>query len=148
MEILLNRTEKLKSILKDIDKIIFQILSDKILQKWIMDLVRKKQLFEQGVSEENIVLGYYSPVTESINPNKKAGTHYTLLDTGAFFDSFVINLNATDFIINADGEKDNGVNLFEKFNKYGNILGLTEENMQILINNLKPKIINQIWEQL
>jgi len=147
MEILLQRIEKLKSILLDINKIIFQILSDKRLQDWILLMIKKDQLFDKGVSEENIVLGYYSPVTESINPNKKAGTHFTLLDTGAFFDSFVLNLNAHDFIINADGEKEDR-NLFEVFNDKGNILGLTEDNLQKLIENLKPKIVNQIWDQL
>jgi len=65
-------------------------MSDKDLQKYILDLIRIEQLFERGEDSDGDILGYYSEYTEMLNPEKIAGTPYTLKDTGAFYDSFLI----------------------------------------------------------
>jgi len=145
MELLLNEIQKLSRL--DINKILYQVFSDKGLQKDIITTIQQKQLFQEGVSEENIIIGYYSPYTEQINPSKKAYTHYTLYDTGAFYDSFKIYVNADSFVIDADGDKGDK-NLFEVYNKAGNLLGLTPENMEWLIETIIPKINERIRAML
>lgn len=106
-----------------------RVFSDPRFQKWILDLIRKDQLFEAGVDENGEIIGFYSPVTEAINPIKKAGTPYTLFDTGEFYKSMVILLGTNFFEIDADPIKDND-NLFEKYGE--GIIGLTEASREKL----------------
>jgi len=72
-------------------------------------------------------IGSYSPYTVMLKKEKGQRTdHITLLDTGAFYDSFKIFLNRDNFIINADDEKVNErgevISLTEKYNYAGNII--------------------------
>tara|TARA_B110000858_G_scaffold99137_1_gene113997 strand:+ start:120 stop:590 length:471 start_codon:yes stop_codon:yes gene_type:complete len=99
-------------------------------RKWVLDLVREDQLFDQGIDEDGDVIGYYSEFTEAINPEKVAGTHYTLKDTGEFFESFFLTIypdyfeiNANPIKVNDDGETEN---LFYKYTE--SIIGLTSES--------------------
>ena len=142
MELLLNEIERLSKI--DLNQILVAIFQQKDIQDFILNLIKQDQLRDKGVSEENILLGVYSPYTEQINPEKQAGTHYTLFDTGAFYDSMFISVLADSIIINGDGQKvdSHGVvtDLFVKFNDKGNILGLTPENMEKLIDEIYPLI--------
>lgn len=144
MEALLNEINKLSKI--SINKILEEILSDSSLQHEIIDRVRYGQLFKEGVSEENVVIGYYSPYTQSINPDKKVNTHYTLLDTGDFYESFKIHVNADSFIIDANGNKADGTDIVYKFSEKAksNILGLADENILWLQEILKPMINERI----
>ena len=137
MEALLDRIQKLRKV--DINKVLFNILSRQEIQTDIKNLIRIDQLFKEGVSEDNVIIGTYSPFTEKLYPDKKAGTHYTLKLTGTFYKSFRINVNEYDFIIDADGEKERG-NLFEIYNDRGNLLGLTEKSKEKLNKKLIPLI--------
>lgn len=138
MEALLNEIKSLKKRL-DLNKILVEVFSDERLKREIIDRVRYVQLFRQGVDEANVIIGTYSPYTERINPAKKAGTHYTLLDTGAFYGSFRILVGDTYFIIDADGDKEDG-NIFVRFDTGNNLIGLTEENIEWLKKKLIPLI--------
>ena len=88
--------------------------------------------------------GVYSGVTEILSKGrKKAGTPYTLFDTGDFFNSWVVDVQNGFITINANpikkGDSFGGTNLFEE---YGiNILGLTDENLGILISEALEKYI-------
>lgn len=113
-----------------------RVFSDVRFQKWILDLIRKDQLFEAGVDENGEIIGFYSPTTEAINPTKKAGTHYTLFDTGDFYKSMVIYLGTNFFDIEADPIKDNE-NLFEKYGE--GIIGLTENSREKLRNETQRR---------
>jgi len=118
----------------------YQMLYNKVLwvgifnsgefRKWVLDLVREDQLFDQGIDEDGDVIGYYSEFTEAINPEKIAGTHYTLKDSGEFFESFFLTIypdyfeiNANPIKVNDDGETEN---LFYKYTE--SIIGLTSES--------------------
>ena len=68
------------------------VLKRPSLRTFILDLVREDQLLEQGIDEDGDVIGTYSEYTEIINPEKVAGSHYTLKDTGEFFDGETTNL--------------------------------------------------------
>lgn len=105
--------------------------NDPFLRKQILNWIQQDQLFKQGIDEDGDVIGYYGEFTEAINPEKVAGSHYTLYDTGEFYASMYVAVNTNYIEIVADpikiddrtGETDN------LFNKYGEgIIGLTDEN--------------------
>lgn len=120
-----------------------KIVSDTKLQEWILTTIKERQLREEGVGEENIVIGYYSPYTESINPDKKANTHFTLYYTGSLYDSMRIILLRDGFIIDAEGQKDDK-NIFELYGKEQNLLGFTDKYMQEFILLMRENTINTI----
>ena len=105
----------------------------------IIYFIQKEQLFDKGVDANNEVIGYYSIITETqYNPSKKAGEHYTLLDTGEFFKSMFIQVLNDSFEVNANGKKQNT----DLFVKYGNdIIGLTTESKEKLVDILTKKYI-------
>ena len=108
-----------------------RVFSNKELQNTIIvEYIQQDQLFEKGVDESGEVIGYYSSVTENVyNPMKKAGEHYTLLDTGDFYRSMVFVFGKDFFEIDADPIKEND-NLFEKYGE--GIIGLTDESKEKL----------------
>ena len=118
-----------------------QVMSDKELQKYILDLIRIEQLLERGEDSGGDILGYYSEYTEMLNPEKIAGTPYTLKDTGAFYDSFLIYIYKNYFEIDADPIKtdENGqeTNLFFEFGE--NIIGLNEQNLEKTRDEIREK---------
>lgn len=105
--------------------------SDPLFRKWILDKIRQDQLFKKGIDQDGDIIGYYSEFTEMMNPEKKAGTHYTLKDTGEFYESMIIYIYTNYIEIDADPwkENDNGEkeNLFYKYTEA--IIGLTDEHM-------------------
>ncbi len=124
---------------------IFQIVLDNDeIKKLIRQLNTAIQLRTQHIDSEGDTLfskkhesGVYSITTEIRSKGrKKAGTSYTLFDTGEFFKSWEIEIGAGFIIINADPIKEGrgigqeGTNLFEEYGE--NIVGLTEESLRIL----------------
>lgn len=116
----------------------FYVFQDMPFKQKVLDWIRIDQLFEQGTDELGNVIGYYSIITEMVyNPEKVAGTPYTLKDSGDFYKSFYIEVLNDGIIINADGVKPDGTNLLEK---YGNgIIGLDEESKRKLIEEIKDR---------
>ena len=110
------------------------VMRKPLLKTFILDLVRQDQLFDKGIDEDGDVIGEYSEYTEMINPEKVAGTHYTLKDTGEFFDSFYIDVFSSYFEINANPIKtDEDGDTTNLFFQYGEgIMGLTNESMDKL----------------
>lgn len=152
MEALLNIVQKLKRI--DINSILKAIFLDPDFQLWLLDVIRWNQLYEQGVSEDNVKIGTYAPFTYELKGEQGViNSHITLRDTGAFYASFRVFVNEDNVVINADGDKTDPVtgdvtNLFEKYGDAGNLLGLTEENWNKMIDQITPKIIEQIWNSI
>jgi len=118
----------------DHKKIWLRVFKKKQLNTFILDMIKQDQLFDKGIDEDGDVIGTYSEYTEAINPEKVAGTHYTLKDTGDFFDSFYIDVFPTYFEINANPIKtDQDGDTENLFYKYGEgIMGLTNESMEKL----------------
>ena len=111
-----------------------KVFRDTALQKRVLDWIRQDQLFNEGVDENNKIIGLYSIATQNINPSKKAGTPFTLYDTGEFYRSMFIAVGVNEIIINADPIKtgDDGKKT-DLFKEYGTgIIGLTEENKEKL----------------
>ena len=116
----------------------FYVFSDMKFKTKVLDFIRIDQLFEQGVNEDDQVIGRYSEITEMVyNPEKVAGSPYTLKDSGDFYKSFMMEVLPDGIIINADGIKDDGTDLLERFTN--KILGLTDESKIKLIKELKEK---------
>ncbi len=127
-----------------------EILSDKGFQEFIISLNTEgedtSQLFEHGIDSLGVSLsdigGDYSPVTLELSAKKgrpKASPSLIdLKDTGAFYKSFKIVLSSKSFKITADTNKDD-TDLLEEWGR--NIIGLTDENLQIVIDAIKRKII-------
>jgi len=134
----------------DQDTIIENILRDPDFQRFIINLNTEgeatSQLFEQGIDALGTSLGKYSGFTEE--QKKKDGQrfdHITLKDTGEFYNSFAVKVQNGGFLIVADPNKDDS-NLFDDFGK--GILGLTDENLQLVIDAIKDKIIPIILQDI
>ena len=142
-----------------IDPFLIGVLKEKRFQEMILDMNRSDQLFEDRVNSLGVSLadigGGYSPATEQMNlgitfsykgktHTKRAGDAPTLYDSGDFYESFTITFGADYFEINADPIKDDGTNLFQEWGE--DVLGLTEENFDILIEAITPPITIAITE--
>lgn len=99
---------------------VFAMRDNKDLQIEIIRKV-KDRLFKEGTNDQGKIIGTYSPFTEKLNRKKVAGTHYTLKDTGEFYESIYIGVMNDYFFIDGDGDKGKD-NLFEKYGE--GIIGL------------------------
>lgn len=108
----------------------------------IIDLVQNKQLKDKGVDGNNQVLGYYSYATELITKGRKQqGEHYTLEDTGFFFDSMRVEVTDALLYVLGDGKKGNQ-NLYDKFGDY--ITTLNEDSLNVVKEIIKDKYVQYI----
>ena len=142
------RTKKLFAALKKLDetKIINSILRDKGFQKFIISLNQNDQLFEEGIDSKGKTLGKYSDFTIEIKKEEGQPTdRITLLDTGDFYKSFVVTVKSGGFTISANPVKDDS-NLFDDFGE--DVVGLTKENLQFVIDAIREKLLTAIREQI
>tara|TARA_R100000742_G_C4239346_1_gene59326 strand:+ start:72 stop:527 length:456 start_codon:yes stop_codon:yes gene_type:complete len=110
----------------------------------VVDWIQTDQLLSKGVNSLNAVIGYYSPLTEILSGGrKKAGTPYTLFDTGAFYRSMFVSVLANEILITANDTKMLDQEWYTK-----HILGLNEENLQKLIFKVKENYIKYIRKVL
>jgi hypothetical protein len=139
--------KKQNKLLKDLNKIVKKILSDKDLKEEIIRMNTYDQLYEEGIDSEGLTLGNYSLAARA--RKRIAGyfgrdtraDHITLRDTGKFYDSFKVILYEDYFVIRANTEKED-VDLAEKWGK--KILGLTDENLGYVIAEVKKGITKEI----
>ena len=117
---------------------------DQQLIKMILNWIQQDQL-QKGIDEDGDIIGLYSEWTELINPEKIAGTPYTLEDTGDFYKSMYIVVLNDSIVIEADPIKGTD-NLFYKYGE--GIIGLTEENMDKLREEVKKKYIEFVKNAL
>lgn len=114
---------------------------------------KNDQLFDEGIDSLGISLGVYSAKTiegvEGLYPGKKElglpFDHVTLFQTGKFYDSFVISVLTSDFIIDADPLKEDG-NLFDDYGV--DVLGLTDENLERLAKRISELLGEQLVEKI
>lgn len=117
---------------------------DQQLKKMIINWIQEDQL-QKGIDEDGDIIGLYSEWTELINPEKIAGTPYTLEDTGDFYKSMYIVVLNDSIVIEADPIKGTD-NLFYKYGE--GIIGLTEENMDKLREEVRKKYIQFVKNAL
>jgi hypothetical protein len=122
-----------------------KIFSDSSFREMILDWVRLDQLTKRGVDEDGDIIGFYSEFTELINPQKVAGTPFTLNDSGDFYESMFIVVLSDSFIIDADPIKvDENGEITDLFKKYGDgIVGLNDESRSKLADELRKRYIEE-----
>ena len=143
MEALLDLLKKTKSLDNaDVWEKVFK--EDNIQNYVIVELIQEEQLYGQGIDDTGNPIKdrftgstTYSALTEILsNGRKKEGTHYTLLDTGEFYKSMIINVFKNYIEISADPIKNDN----DLFTKYGEgIIGLTEESKNKLAQKIAPR---------
>ncbi len=123
-----------------------KVFLDKTLSRMILEMIQQDQLFKQGIDEDGDIIGTYSEWTEMLNPDKVAGTPYTLFDTGAFYESMKIVVLNDAFVVEAQPIKidENGekTDLFENYGE--GIIGLTDENKEKLAIAIKARFIIEV----
>lgn len=124
------------AVLLDDAKTWFDVHNDQI-KGLILRLIKDEQLEKKGVDKFEQIIGLYSETTEMINPEKIAGTPYTLKDTGFFFNSMFIEVLTNELNINANADKMESSDWWTT-----NILGLTEINLNIYIEELRKRYIS------
>jgi hypothetical protein len=117
-----------------------RVLDNDIIKRKIIELNTERQFGDEGVNALGRIIGVYSYATEFMsNGRKRAGEPFNLNDTGAFWASFNVKVFQGHIIIDADGDKGDE----DIIQKYGiDILGLTDENLQILIEDAKEFYID------
>lgn len=126
-------------------QIINEVLSIKEVQEFIIDLNTEGQLREGfnslGASLSDIG-GEYSLLTLKISRSKgrpkKSRSIVDLHDEGDLYRSFRIIIKPKSFVITADTDKGD-TDLLQRYGK--DVLGLTDEHLQLVIDELKEKII-------
>lgn len=148
MDALINLVNRFKRL--DVDKIIDSILNTVAFKEFIIDLNTEDQLFKDGINSLGVTLesigGSYSPFTVVIKQGKGQPTdRVTLKDSGDFYKTFRVDITTDAIIIDANPIKDD-TNLFSEWGE--DILGLTDENLQLLINKLRDELSNAITQQI
>jgi hypothetical protein len=139
------RLNKLFSSLKS-DAIWFNVV-DQEVKDMIIQMNTEDQLEEQGIDSLGRSLGDYSPYTIIEKQLKgQRYDHITLKDTGAFYDSWVVTVSRDAITIDADDTSLYDQPLFQVWGE--DVLGLTDENMDILRAVIADKYIEYIYEQL
>lgn len=108
------------------------------LKKEVIRLIQDDQLTDKGVDEAGAVIGYYSAATEIISKGKKrAGDHYTLEDSGSFYRSMLVQVFGDGLEIDASSQTYTEMQGQSWWND--GILGLTDENLQRIIEMVKAR---------
>jgi hypothetical protein len=103
---------------------------DNATKQQMIDWIQKDQLTDKGVDGKGVVIGNYSFATEVITKGRKQqGDHYTLNDTGAFYESMRVEVETSLIWITGDGQKGKD-NLYQKYGD--DITTLTDENLSKL----------------
>lgn len=135
------------------DALRFALNQDEV-KELIIELNTDVQMFEDGIDSKGVDFRdiYGSGYAESTIRDKKLSglpfTHITLFDSGDFYKTFKVKVNANDFEIIANTLKE-GQDLQDRFGS--NIVGLTDDSINILIDDLTPLlrgfIINVLFKR-
>jgi len=146
--------KSVKGLIKDLEKVdatVNRILSRKDVRQFIISMNTNEQLFDDGINSLGVKLedvrgDGYTDLTISIKESKGQPTdRVTLKDTGAFYESFRIKLNKDSFEIIADTNKGD-TDLLQEWGR--DILGLTDENLQRLIDKIRTELREVIRQKI
>lgn len=124
----------------------FDSITPSVKREIINEYIQKDQLTRQGVDEDGAVLGYYKPLTELLSQGrKKAGEKYNLNDSGEFYRSMFVTALSDGLLIEGDTDKMEGERWWIENNlEADKILGLTDDNLQKLIEKIKEGYIRYV----
>ena len=109
----------------------------------------ENSILSTGLPIVNVFSGRstYSQTTEDLTDGRKeAGRPYTLKDTGEFYDSWRVKVTEKEIIITADGDKDAQTDLLYDYTI--DVLGLTDDNLQFIIDLFGDEISKTILEEI
>jgi hypothetical protein len=110
----------------------------------IIELNTQDQLFKKGVDSKGLTLGVYAPFTIEIKKSKGQPTnHITLKDTGDVYKTWMVTTLNGDIIITANFIKD-GEDIIEKNRLSEDVVGLIDENLQKIIDEIAIKTPNLV----
>jgi hypothetical protein len=152
---LINNVNKLNE-----DKILVNIISVDNIERYVLDLNRIDQIFEEGVTSFGDPLPVYAKQTEGIardrvftvqnelgstlSKEKKHGDRYHLFASGEMYNSFDVVVDNGSFSITADTlkiDKDGDEVDYEKRYK---ILGLTDISKSKLSQRILPMVVREV----
>lgn len=147
MEALLKLLNRIKKI--SIFKVLDAVIKKNNLSDLIIELNTQKQLYDKGIDS----LGFrikppYTDLTIQIKNSKtpkQPTDRVTLKDTGEMYKTWEVKLTGNTITIDADLVKD-GFNLEEKYGV--NIIGLTDENLQIFIEAVQKDFAKELALQI
>lgn len=117
------------------------------LRREIIRLIQEDQLTQKGIDEAGEIIGYYSYLTELItNGRKQEGDHFDLNDTGDFYRSMFVTPLRDGFVIDANSSSFREMQSQDWYSD--GILGLTDENLQQIIEKIKDRYRGQIQKLL
>lgn len=122
---------------------------DKPLREKMIELNTDLQLYEFGIDSKGdpIGNGYYTNFTVQIKKGKKQRyDHITLKDTGAFYNSFTVDVTVNNIIFDADDTSLYDVPLFEVYGV--DVLGLTDENMEYIKDTILHNYLKILTNEL
>ena len=122
-------------------------LNDRFTQDEIIRLNTIDQLFDEGIDSLGESLGVYQPFTIALKQkNGQPTDRVTLKDTGDFYKSFVVIVNADSFDIDADDFSKYDRPLFEVYGE--DVAGLTDFNKQRIKEVILVKYIEYVRRTL
>ncbi len=120
-------------------RIIDILVNQPELNGLIIELNTQDQLFKKGVDSKGLSLGVYAPFTIEVKKAKGQPTnHITLKDTGDTYKTWKVTTLNGDIIIEANFIKD-GEDIIKKNRLSEDVVGLTEENLQKIIDEIAIK---------
>lgn len=135
MGIIDNKIKELIQLKKEVPKQA-EIIARKY-KKEILDYIREKQLFEQGIDGKGKKLKKYKPFTIAIKKQKgEVYNRTTLLDTGSFY-------NKMDLIFTDQ----NAIGIFSRDEKTPDLLQKYGQNVLILTVKNQKEVDSKIFEE-
>lgn len=122
-------------------KIFKRVLDNRFIKDLIIHLNTDDQLGKDRINSLGEHLGIYS----IFDKKGRGGQFYNLNDKGEFWDSWMVIVKEDSIIIDANPFKED-TNLFDEYGL--DVLGLTDENLQIFINEAQKLYIQFIRKHL
>ena len=132
-----------------IDQLAFTIYQTKEFEMLVVSLVTKGQptsQLKQGIDKDGQIIGRYSLRTElETGGRKKAGTPYTLEDTGFYYESHEVIAFLGGFTIVADSVSIYDGDFLERLEiDEQDVQNLTDGNLQIVIDRIAELLPDEI----
>jgi len=138
----------------DEGEIFVRIMQQNDVAEFTLDLNRFEQLFVNSIDKEGVELPNYSRFSEDISfdkmftykgksRRKTRGDNMFLFDEGDFYASFRLSATQDEIVIYAETKKEDRDLLM-----YGDIIGLTENSKNELVNKIRPLVLEETRRRL
>lgn len=135
------------------DELLFRIYKTTEFEYLVVSLITEGQPSSQlakGLDADGDIIGVYSRATEIITGGKKkAGSPFTLKDTGFYYDSHKVVAALEGFTIVADSKTNKKGDFLQRLSIDANkVQDLSDGNLQIVIDEVKDFLPDMVREFL